>query len=69
MARVDFEKEYYCGFCGNKFTEEETKFKVFFGVKIPVKPRNDGNVGCPNCNNILRRIPRNTKKTAKVARL
>ena len=61
-GRINFEEEYYCGKCGKKCSEDETKYRVFLGVKIPIPPRADGKVGCPNCGAILRQIPRNTHK-------
>jgi len=58
----DFDNEYYCGFCGVKFKKDEIGYRKIFGVKIPIEWANDRRSRCPKCGNIVRQIPRTTKK-------
>ena len=68
MARVNFDEEYYCGYCGKTHKKDEIGFRLIFGVKVPVEWK-DGKARCPDCGNTLRCVPRVTDKSAKVARL
>ncbi|TET24508.1 MAG: hypothetical protein E3J73_08125 [Candidatus Bathyarchaeum sp.] len=62
MARLDFSKEFHCGFCGYSCRHGEEKFITYLGVKLAVPPRRDGNAGCPQCGRSLRYKPRTKKK-------
>jgi len=62
VARLDFSKEFHCGFCGYSCRHGEEKFITYLGVKLAVPPRRDGNAGCPQCGRSLRYKPRTKKK-------